>query len=144
MKFDNDTIRQVMKIVRYHDQEVGDSPGGVRRAANRMGEDIFRLLFAVKRADILAQSGYMREEKLKKLAYIQTLYEESRRRQECISLKELAVTGTDLIALGIPPGRELGMLLKELLEAVLEKPALNTREELLRICEDRGRRFLTP
>ena len=57
------------------------------------------------------------------------------------SLKELAVTGTDLIALGIPPGRELGMLLKELLEAVLEKPALNTREELLRICEDRGRRF---
>lgn len=144
LKFDNDTIRQVMKIVRYHDQEVGDSPGGVRRAANRMGEDIFRLLFAVKRADILAQSGYMREEKLKKLAYIQTLYEESRRRQECISLKELAVTGTDLIALGIPPGRELGMLLKELLEAVLEKPALNTREELLRICEDRGRRFLTP
>ena len=144
LKYDNDTIRQVMKIVRYHDQEVGDSPGGVRRAANRMGEDIFRLLFAVKRADILAQSGYMREEKLKKLAYIQTLYEESRRRQECISLKELAVTGTDLIALGIPPGRELGMLLKELLEAVLEKPALNTREELLRICEDRGRRFLTP
>ncbi len=144
LKFDNDTIRQVMKIVRYHDQEVGDSPGGVRRAANRMGEDTFRLLFAVKRADILAQSGYMREEKLKKLAYIQTLYEESRRRQECISLKELAVTGTDLIALGIPPGRELGMLLKELLEAVLEKPALNTREELLRICEDRGRRFLTP
>ncbi|MDE7186949.1 MAG: hypothetical protein K2O13_05525, partial [Lachnospiraceae bacterium] len=60
------------------------------------------------------------------------------------SLNELAVTGKDLIALGIPPGRELGMLLKELLEAVLEEPALNTREELLRICEDRGRRFLTP
>ena len=134
LKFDNDTIRKVTKLVRYHDQEVEASPGGVRRAANRMGEDIFRMLFAVKRADILAQSGYMREEKLKKLAYIQTLYEESLRKEECMSLKDLAVTGTDLIALGIPPGKEIGALLNELLEIVLEQPERNTREELLKIC----------
>lgn len=139
LKFDNDTIRKVTRLVRYHDQEVADYPGGVRRAANRMGEDIFRMLFAVKRADILAQSDYMREEKLKKLAYIQTLYEEICRKRECISLKDLAVTGTDLIALGIPPGKEIGMLLNDLLEIVLEKPERNTREELLRICEERKR-----
>ena len=39
------------------------------------GEDMFRMLFAVKRADIAAQSAYLREEKLKKLAYIQELYD---------------------------------------------------------------------
>lgn len=138
LKFDNDTIRKVTKLVRYHDQKVEASPGGVRRAVNRMGDDIFRMLFAVKYADILAQSDHMREEKLKELAYIQTLYEESRRKQECMSLKDLAVTGTDLIALGMPPGKEIGALLNKLLVIVLEEPERNTREELLRICREEG------
>ncbi len=137
LKFDNDTIQKVTKIVRYHDQEVGASPSGVRRAVNRTGEDIFRMLFAVKKADILAQSDYLREDKLERLAYIQGLYEEIRRKHECVSLKGLAVTGADLIAFGIPPGREMGRLLGELLEAVLEDPERNTREELLRICENK-------
>lgn len=134
LKFDNDTIYKVTRIVRYHDQAVGDSPAGVRRAVNRVGEEIFRMLFAVKRADILAQSEYQRKEKLEKLAYIKELYDEICRKQECMSLKELAVTGTDLIALGIAPGKEIGVLLNELLEIVLEEPERNTREELLRIC----------
>lgn len=134
LKFDNDTILVVTKIVRYHDQKVGDSPGGVRRAVNRMGEDIFRMLFAVKRADIAAQSDCLRKEKLEKLAYIQELYEEICRKRECVSLKDLAVTGKDLIGLGMAPGREIGELLGELLEIVLEEPERNTREELLRIC----------
>ncbi len=138
LKFDNDTIAAVTKIVRFHDQEVGASPGGVRRAVNRTGEDMFRMLFAVKRADIAAQSAYLREEKLKKLAYIQELYDGICRRQECMSLKDLAVTGRDLIALGMTPGREIGTLLDRLLEIVLEEPERNTRDELLRICAEKN------
>ncbi len=133
LKFDNDTIRKVTKIVRFHDQEVGVSPGAVRRAVNRTGEDIFRMLFSVKRADILAQSDYVRKEKLEKLSYIQVLYEEICQKHECMNLKDLAVTGTDLIALGIPPGKEIGRILNQLLEIVLEDPERNTKEELLRI-----------
>ncbi|MEZ3507195.1 MAG: HDIG domain-containing protein [Lachnospiraceae bacterium] len=133
LKFDNDTIRKVTKIVRFHDQEVGVSPGAVRRAVNRTGEDIFRMLFSVKRADILAQSDYLRKEKLEKLSYIQVLYEEICQKHECMNLKDLAVTGTDLIALGIPPGKEIGRILNQLLEIVLEDPERNTKEELLRI-----------
>ncbi len=132
LKFDNDTIRKVTKIVRFHDQEVGASPGAVRRAVNRTGEDIFRMLFSVKRADILAQSDYLRKEKLEKLTYIQALYEEICQKHECMNLKDLAVTGTDLIALGIPPGKEIGRILNQLLEIVLEEPERNTKEELLR------------
>ena len=143
LKFDNDTIQKVTKIVRCHDQEVGAAPAGVRRAVHRIGEDIFRMLYAVKRADILAQSDYQREEKLARLAYIYELYEEICRKQECVSLKDLAVTGSDLIALGMQPGREIGVVLNELLEIVLEDPARNTKEELLRVCGQRER-FLIP
>lgn len=137
LKFDNDTLDKVTKIVRYHDQEIGLTESGVRRAVSHMGEDIFPMLFAVRRADILAQSDYLREEKMRKLAQLKELYEGIRQRKECISLKNLAVTGSDLIALGMSPGRKIGELLQELLDLVLENPEYNTREELLRISEEK-------
>lgn len=137
LKFDNDTIDKVSKIVLYHDQEVGLTPSGVRRALNRMGEDIFAMLFEVQYADILAQSDYLREEKLQKLAYKKEIYEGICQRKECLNLKDLAVTGSDLIALGIPAGRQIGVILNDLLDIVLEEPARNTREELLRICKEK-------
>ncbi len=137
LKFDNDTTERVTKIVRYHDMEVELVPGSVRRAVNHVGEDIFRMLFAVKYADIMAQSGYHREEKLDKLEKIKKLYEEICRNQDCLGLKDLAVTGNDLIALGIAPGREIGEVLRNLLQLVLEEPAFNTKEELLKICREK-------
>lgn len=137
LKFDNDTIDKVSKIVLYHDQEIALTDTGVRRAVNRMGEDIFPMILAVHRADISAQSDYKKEEKLEKLAYIEQMYEGICNRKEAVSLKDLAVTGSDLIALGIQPGRQIGEILHELLELVLEDPAHNTREELLKISRDR-------
>ena len=49
-----------------------------------------------------------------------------------MSLKDLAVTGRDLIGAGMSPGKEIGEKLKELLELVIEDPELNTKDELLR------------
>lgn len=142
LKFDNDTIYKVSRIVLYHDQQIGMTPAGVRKAVNRMGEDIFPLLFPVRRADIYAQSTYQREEKLEKLETIQTIYQEICSRKEAVSLKGLAVNGADLIALGLQPGREIGTLLGKLLEQVLEDPSLNSKEQLLRIAREQiGRTF---
>ena len=135
LKFDNDTIDKVTKLVLYHDQEIVAAPAGVRRAVNRIGEDIFPLLFAVRRADVSAQSDYLREDKLRKLSYIEGLYEEIRSQGDAVSLKNLAITGTDLIAQGRKPGREIGIVLQELLEKVLEDPSLNTPEKLLEISQ---------
>lgn len=133
LKFDNDTIGKVTRIVLYHDQGIEPTDSGVRRAVNRMGEDIFPLLFHVRYADIQAQSDYKKEEKLKRLGYIKKIYDGICNRQECLSLKDLAVSGKDLIALGIPAGKEIGALLNELLELVLDEPQRNNREELLSV-----------
>lgn len=137
LKFDNDTISKVTKIVRYHDQQIALTKEGVRRAVNRMGEDIFPLQLLVRRADICAQSSYQREEKLRHLQRIKELYEEICRDAEAVSLKGLAVSGADLIALGMQPGRAIGELLGDMLECVLEKPEMNSREELLRYARER-------
>ncbi len=65
------------------------------------------------------------------LADILAAAAEIRARGDCISLKTLAVTGNDLIAAGLRPGRELGAILARLLELVLEEPEKNTKEELM-------------
>ena len=57
-----------------------------------------------------------------------------RARGEATSRSQLAITGADLLALGIPAGPELGRLLSRLLDAVLEDPARNTRERLLALA----------
>ena len=135
LKFDNDTTDKVTKLVLYHDQEIGATQTGVRQAIHRMGENIFPLMFAVYRADISAQSDYKREEKLQKLSYIEGLYEEVCRQGDAVNLKDLAITGADLIAQGMKPGREIGAVLQELLDIVLEDPTLNTPEQLLEISK---------
>ncbi|MBA7577061.1 CCA-adding enzyme [subsurface metagenome] len=48
-----------------------------------------------------------------------------------VSLKDLAVNGKDLFELGYKEGKEMGLVLKELLNLVLEKPALNQKKILL-------------
>ncbi len=138
LRFDNDTIHMVNKLVSYHDYGNHTEPDlrMVRRATNRIGEDAFPMLFEVKRADIMAQSPYRQAEKLEKVNRWQQLYEEMREKKQCVSLKELAVTGADLIAAGIAPGKEIGELLQMLLERVLEEPETNTREQLLNILSD--------
>ena len=136
LKFDNDTTDTVTKLVLYHDYDIAPTEAGVRRAINRMGEDIFAMIFTVRRADIAAQSDYMREEKLAKVAYIEKLYSEILARKDAVTLKDLAISGNDLIAEGMPPGRQIGETLSALLERVLDDPSLNTREILLKLYKE--------
>nr|WP_318682943.1 CCA tRNA nucleotidyltransferase [uncultured Acetatifactor sp.] len=137
LRFDNDTISQVSKVVRYHDygNEWDPDMRMVRRAVNKIGQDVFPLLFPIKRADILAQSGYLQAEKLERLEKWHMLYQEVLKQRQCVSLKDLAVTGSDLIALGMKPGRKLGEALQGLLELVMEDPELNQKEKLLQEAE---------
>ena len=133
LKLDNDTIQTVYTLVKNHELGTGTDPDlrMVRRAMNRVGEAAFPDLFEISRADILAQSMYMRQEKLEFLQKWRDLYEVVRSEKQCVSLKTLAIGGKDLIALGITPGPDMGELLQSLLEEVLDEPERNTREYLL-------------
>ena len=66
---------------------------------------------------------------------VEKLYHEIMERNECVSLKMLAVTGKDLIAAGMKPGKEIGQMLEHFLDLVLEHPELNQKEELLKRIE---------
>lgn len=134
LKFDNDTLRKVTRLVYYHDYRMPEKAVNVRRAMHTIGEDIFPYYLEVRRADVLAQSMYQREDKIRNLDGVEARYREIVEAGQCVSLKELAISGKDLIEAGMEPGKEIGETLKKMLSLVIEHPELNTKEELLRRC----------
>lgn len=132
LKFDNDTLHKVSHLVYYHDYRMPPTEKHVRRAMSRIGTELFGEYLEVRRADVLAQSMYRREEKLKDLETVEKLYLRITEAGQCVSIKDLAVNGKDLIDAGMKPGKEIGEKLAEFLELVLEEPQLNTKEELLK------------
>lgn len=137
LKFDNDTIRKVTKLVAYHDYRMEPTGANVRRAMHEIGVELFPYYLAVRLADTKAQSSYERRGKLENIIQIRELYRNALRNKECVTLKDLAVTGTDLINLGIAPGKELGTLLNELLYMVIEDPAWNQKGKLCDYVKER-------
>lgn len=131
LKFDNETIKKVTRLVCYHDYRVEATPQNVRRAMNRIGVDLFPYYLAVRMADAKAQSTYRRREKIENIIAMRELYQEAILNDQCVTLRQLAVSGRDLMALGMKPGRELGSMLSELLEFVIDDPRRNEKEILL-------------
>ena len=131
LRYDNHTTELVSRLVKWHDVAIAPEKKAVRRAASRMGKELFPLILEVKAADLAAQSDYQRTEKREWLERLRSLYEEIEREGDCLTIKDLAVNGRDLIQAGITPGPQLGLALQQLLEIVLEDPEKNTREYLL-------------
>lgn len=136
LKYDNDTIKKVEALVRWHDDNPKISDIKIRRAMVKVGLAYYPDLFAVKRADILAQSTYEREEKLAYVDAYEAAYQKIIKRKDCLSLKDLAVKGADLIACGMKPGKELGEMLQRLFELVLDHPESNTKEYLMKKVQE--------
>ncbi len=131
LKFDNDTTARVCRLVACHDHMPALTEKSVRRAIFRNGTEQYPSLFSVKRADTLAQSTFRREEKMAAIDTYEKLYREIMEKRQCLSIKDLAVSGSDLIALGMEPGKAIGEMLSVLLDVVLEDPSLNTKEKLI-------------
>lgn len=130
LKFDNETIKTVTKLVCYHDYRIEATPQNVRRAMNRIGVDLFPYYLAVRMADVKAQSPYRRREKIENIIAMREIYQEVLINEECVTLRDLAVSGKDLMEIGMKPGRELGQMLNELLEWVIDDPECNKKDLL--------------
>lgn len=132
LKFDNETVKNVTRLVCFHDYRVEATPQNVRRAMNRIGVDLFPYYLAIRLADVKAQSSYRKREKIENIVAMRELYQEILLNDECVTLRQLAVTGRDLMNMGMKPGVELGRMLNELLEYVIDDPKRNDKKHL---CE---------
>lgn len=139
LKFDNETTDAVVRLVTCHDDNPVLEEKEIRYAIFRNGEAQYPKLFAVKRADIAAQSDYHRKEKNNYVNQYEKIYHEILEKKQCLSLKSLALTGKDLIQAGMTPGKELGEMLQFLLQRVLEHPEWNQKDTLLELYQKQKR-----
>lgn len=126
LKYDNKTKDTVSRLVKWHDQVIEPDERAIKRMLSKMTPDFYFDLIALKRADNLAQHPdyHIRQ------GYYDTLEELAKSilaRQECLSLKDLAIKGDDLIALGIKPGKVFGEALNAVLSAVLQDQLPNEK-----------------
>lgn len=135
LKMDKTTIEQVCKLVKYHDTLIEVDKKIIKRWLNRLTEPLFRDLIAIKRGDNLAQAPqyHSRLDDLKKL---EKLLDEVIAENACFSLKDLAVNGNDLLALGIENGPEIGQILNQLLEGVMDESYENQKDILIKKAKE--------
>lgn len=135
LKFDNDTIAMVSHLIKWHDYRFFLKKNAMRKAMNKIGTEWMPYLFLIQKADIMAQSFYQREEKIKYLEQAKILYEQVKNAGECTNLKMLNINGKDLMSIGYVPGKAIGVTLQHLLKKVLEEPELNQKNILLEIAK---------
>jgi tRNA nucleotidyltransferase/poly(A) polymerase len=137
LRYPNELRTQVVRIVRHHMLEIGKGdPLRARRLLARFGEPLLRDLLDHREADLRgkrAPGTRPPQAELDRVAAFRAVVDAERVHPH--RLGDLAVRGDDLIAAGFSPGPELGQTLRALLDAVVQDPALNERDELLRRAE---------
>jgi len=131
LKFDNDTKHKCLKLIEYHDYRIPAEMKAVRKLLAYIGEDLFHDYIEVRKADILAQNPEYLEEQLVNLDDIVTCYNQVIAENQCFQIKDLAISGHDLLELGLKQGKEIGITLKILLNEIIEEPELNTKAYLI-------------
>ena len=132
LRMDSDIIRDVAVLVENHDVRVEPARAPVKRMMARTGETLFEKLLQLQTADNMAKNPIYFPEKKKRIDDAYTLYKEILAERQPYLVSHLAVNGKDLIKLGYRPGREIGDVLKKLIDEVIIDPKLNNREFLLK------------
>ncbi len=138
LRFDSAGAERILHLIRNHDRLVEPTEKGVRRLLRKFGEQDLRALLRIRRADNLAQHPDFRGLQ-EELTEAERLLEKILGEEQCFTLKQLAVDGHDLLALGLA-GKAVGEMLETLLTAVVEEELPNRREALLKAAKEHKER----
>ena len=126
LKSDTATLQNVVTLVREHDRVLPTTAPGMRRLIGKLGIGTLQQLLSIKQADMSAQSTHEREQKKATLRDARLLLEDVLDEAPAFTVSDLAITGRDLIALGVKPGPAMGNILKTLLSEVRDELLPNT------------------
>lgn len=130
LKFDNKTKAYVCAQIYDHDNRFPVMRKNVRRFISKHGFDFFFDHLKIRTADALAQSEYLREQKLRELEEKKKIGLELLEEQAQLTLNELSINGRDLLELGFSQGRDLKVILDGCLEAVVDETVANEKQTL--------------
>lgn len=135
-QYDNNTVNKVTTLILYMNNDL-NTKLEIKQILNLINLDLFEDLLKVKEAEILSQNPLYKEERLSHLLSIRENLKEILLNKECFNLKDLSINGKDLINLGLEKGKNIGEMLNELLELVMNNPDLNDKEILIDIVKEK-------
>lgn len=136
LQFDNTILESVYQLIFYHDAQIPSKAVSVKRWLNKLGEEHFKMLIEVKKADIRAQSPSVQYRKLEQIKKLEQKLTEVIEKSQYFSKKDLAITGYDLIQSGIPQGKEIGKILTLLVHHINENNIKNEKQQLIQTAKN--------
>lgn len=134
LKYSNETIHNVTTLIEIHDYCFSDNPKTIKKQLkkllNKYGETIVRNLLIIRLADIVAQNPIYLLKRLRKLYLVENELEDILANAECFTIKDLDITGHDLINLNFN-GKEIGEKLRLILSLVIEEKLINKKEIII-------------
>ena len=136
LRYDNETRSAVTELVAFHSYPLqGESERQLRRLLGRLGEAQTRRLLQLRRADRLGKGTEAPEQIEADICNAQALLQQVLNKELCFSLKQLKISGRELMAMGVPQGQQVGLLLTQLLEAVVEERVENEPAKLVEYAQ---------
>lgn len=131
LKFDRKTIQEVTLLIRLHSLELDGTRLQIKQLLGGLGQEQLKRLLLVKRADALAQSTAIQKKRLAAIGLAEAQLEQLTASASCCTLNQLAINGKDLMGAGFPKGKQMGLLLQQLLQEVMEERCPNEKNQLL-------------
>ncbi len=139
LKFDNETRDMVTALCDAHNQKpVIINDVAIRQQIRKLGPDTCALLYELQKsrafADGFVSVGEINVSSAKTVERIKKAretYDAIMERGDCVSVKQLAVNGKDLIDAGFPQGEGIGEMLEFLLGKVISDQSLNEKQKLI-------------
>lgn len=131
LKMDNATRDRVVLLAVHHDDEISADTRVLRHALHDLGEEALRQLLWMQRGDELSKGTLDPVQVNGNFDAVEQSLDALLATRPCVSLKQLAVTGGDLLASGFPKGKAVGLCLNQLLSAVLDERLPNEKQALL-------------
>lgn len=128
LKYDNATIKRVTTLIYHHDDEF-HNVYDIKKSISNLGKEVFFELISVQQADALSKHDFCSKH-VQELEEIKIIAQDLISKNECLSLKDLAINGNDLKSIGIQ-GKNIGDTLNILLDNVLKDTLKNDKNSLI-------------
>ena len=132
LKYDNRTRDTVTAVVRNHSIVFRPTLKYARRLLNRLGEERLRLLIEMEYADVRSQNPVYTDERVAGIRAFSQKVDEVLAQEQCFSMGDLAISGVDLLRLGVGQGPEIGAILNRLLDMVIDGELPNEKAALIK------------
>lgn len=129
-------IQRITDLIQHHMFPAFSSPKGARKFLNRVGDHHADDLLVLRHADMYGKGTDDYQDKKTPVHEMQSLVDNARLVKAPTDISQLAINGNDLMTnLGLTPGPQVGTILRQLTDHVLESPEDNDPQKLMELAQ---------